>query len=147
MYGGYAYGNEPYAGSFTSPNSQETITDSPGSPYNFTTGVAIAPITITCDDPDGGATTLSLVSGSLPAGLSLSHALPRTAAVPFNTTITGTPTLAGVSTLVFRNDDGIGLVSEITISITVTDAVVVVRGDQPLSRNFRLGRYMDSRIQ
>lgn len=106
----------------TVTNQDETIAASPAGPFNITVGSSYSPLTtITCGDPDGGNNTLSLVSGSLPAGLSFSQALPYTAAVDFSVTISGTPDPGseGDYALVLRNTDSIGAAAEITINIKV----------------------------
>jgi len=119
-------------------NSQsETIVAVPASPYVCTIGMPIAPITITVNDANAGATvTTRLVSGALPAGLSLSVALPHAAVVPYNMTITGTPTTLGLSAIVYSADDGdVHPPPQLSLSFSVIPggAIPLVMGQLPLS--------------
>lgn len=120
MFGGVAFAEVPFATNADFINIQETLSVNPASPYSLTEGAVIAPITLTADDLDGGSTTLRLVAGSLPPGLVLSQALPYTAAVPFNVTITGTPTTSGVYSVTYENDDGISVTDQETLNFTVS---------------------------
>ena len=117
MLAGATLAELPLAGGF---NIVETIVANPVSPYTLPINVAISTITITCDDLDLGTTTLRYVSGSLPTGLSLSRALPATVAVPFNTTITGIPTVAGAFSVTYENDDGVDSTTQIQLNFTIT---------------------------
>ena len=58
-------------------------------PHSFAANVAISTITIVAREPDGGAITYAVTTGSLPSGLSLNSSTG---------TITGTPSSIGSST-------------------------------------------------
>lgn len=129
-----SYSEAPFAYAFL----DESIAASPAPPYTFTAGVLIGTITVTCDDPDGGVTTMRQVSGSLPPGLALSRALPSTAAVPFTSTITGTPTAPGAYSVTYENDDGSGGTSQIAMAFTILPGApppVVGSGPSPVIGN------------
>lgn len=133
MFAGAAYGAQPYAGA---ANQQETIIIAyPTGPYRYEIGKPIPAVTITCDDPDGGATTLSLASGALPASLAFSQTLPYTAPVPFNVTITGGIDAVGSSTISLSNTDGEGNVASLSLTFVgvAPSGFPTVVGTNPLA--------------
>ena len=94
----------------TPPGPCPGITISPATLPNPTVGL---PYSITVSGSGGtGPYTLTLVSGTLPAGLALSP-----------TGVSGTPTTAGTSSFVIRLTDAAGCFAEVPVSMTVVTAV------------------------
>jgi hypothetical protein len=77
----------------------QSLTISPGTLGNLTTGAAVTPVTVTSTPATTGPYNWSLTAGSLPAGLLLSNGTTTSTSSISSTTnsisVTGTPTTAG----------------------------------------------------
>lgn len=109
-----AAGNSSAAGGpavFTTPANAAPVWSLSNQSYNTGTAVNIA-LDSFCTDADGDTITYSLVSGTLPTGLSLSGAR--------NQTLSGTVTAAGTYNLTLGASDGIASRQDRAVTFTVT---------------------------